>query len=88
MTTNSAAPSAPVRLPIGAAGGVVFDVVAWGPAHADVDFSVACMFEHEADGAAISGGLLALDQALGGHLTRMRADGAFLAQPMETLLIT
>lgn len=84
---DHAAPSAPARFAIGATDGVSFDVVAWGPAHADVDFSVACMFEHEVGVAAIAGGLLALDQALGGHLTRMRADGVFRAQPMETMLI-
>jgi hypothetical protein len=78
----------PVRLPIGSADGVVFDVVAWGPAQADVDISVACMFEHEMDGAGMAGGLLALDRALGGALTHLRAVGAFRAQPMETLLLT
>ncbi len=78
----------PVRLPIGSVDGVVFDVVAWGPAQAAVDFSVACMFEHEVDGAAMAGGLLALDRALGGHLSRLRTAGAFRAQPMETLLVT
>ena len=78
----------PARLPIGSAEGVTFDVVAWGPAQADVDFSVACMFEREFAGAAMTGGLLALDAALGGALSRLRAAGAFRAQPMETLLIT
>jgi hypothetical protein len=48
----------------------VFDVVAWGPAQADVDFSVACMFEHELGEAGIAGGLLALDQALDGKTLR------------------
>ena len=76
-----------IRLPIGTRDGVEFDVVAWGPAHADVDFSVACMFEHEV-GGGMAGGLLALDQALGNHLARLRAAGAFRAQPLETLLIT
>ena len=79
--------SSPARLPIGACDGVEFDVVAWGPAHAAVDFSVACMFEHEL-GAGMAGGLLALDRALGGQLSRLRAAGAFGAQPMETLLVT
>ncbi|SDD74374.1 Cytosol aminopeptidase family, N-terminal domain [Massilia sp. PDC64] len=79
--------TSPLRLPIGTFDGVVFDVVAWGPSRADVDFSVACMFEHEMEGG-MSGGLLALDQALGGHLSRLRAAGAFRAQPLETLLIT
>ncbi|SDH02313.1 MULTISPECIES: M17 family peptidase N-terminal domain-containing protein [unclassified Duganella] len=75
--------SSPARLPVGIIDGVQFDVVAWGPAHADVDFSVACMFEHETGDAAIAGGLLALD----GHLTRLRTSGAFRAQEMETLLV-
>jgi hypothetical protein len=79
--------TSPIRLPIGARDGVVFDVVSWGPSHADVDFSVACMFEHEL-GDGMAGGLLALDQALGGHLSRLRTADAFRAQPLETLLIT
>ncbi len=78
----------PARLPIGSADGVDFDVVAWGPSQADVDFSVACMFEHELGEAGMTGGLLGLDRALGGQLSRLRTAGAFRAQPMETLLIT
>ncbi len=79
--------TSPIRLPIGSHDGVLFDVVAWGPSHADVDFSVACMFEHEL-GGGMAGGLLALDQAFGGQLSGLRAAGAFRAQPLETLLIT
>lgn len=86
MSDHSTA--APERLAIGATDGVTFDVVAWGPAQADVDFSVACMFEHELAGAPLAGGLLGLDQALAGQLTQLRASGAFRAQPMETLLIS
>jgi hypothetical protein len=78
----------PMRLAIGSADGVAFDVVAWGPAQAAVDVSVACMFKHEVEGAVMAGGLLALDRALGGQLTRLRAAGAFRAEPMETLLVT
>jgi hypothetical protein len=77
-----------IRLPIGSADGVVFDLAAWGPSQAEVDFSVACMFEHELGGVGMTGGLLALDQALGGQLARLRMAGAFRAQPMETLLVT
>jgi len=76
------------RFAIGTAQDVAFDTAAWGPAAADVDLSVACMFEHEADGAAVAGGLLALDRALGGLLTRMRGTGAFRGQEMETLLVS
>jgi hypothetical protein len=86
MTTTTL--SAQHRLPIGHTEGVEFDVVAWGPAQADVDFSVACMFEHELNGAPVAGGLLGLDTALDGQLTALRASGAFRAQPMETLLIS
>ncbi|KQQ33684.1 hypothetical protein ASF61_11555 [Duganella sp. Leaf126] len=78
----------PERLPIGTIDGVAFDVAAWKPAQADVDVSVACMFEHELDGAAVAGGLLGLDTALGGQLTALRASGAFQAQAMETILIS
>ena len=78
----------PLHRPIGSAAGVAFDVVAWGPAQADADLSVACMFEHEMGGAGMAGGLLALDHALGGQLGQLRAAGAFRAQPMETLLVT
>ena len=88
MTSTDHASSPPVRLPIGTSHDVVFDVVAWGPAMANVDLSVACMFEHEVGGAPIAGGLLGLNQALAGQLTRLRAGGAFRAQPMETLLVT
>jgi hypothetical protein len=77
----------PAHLSIGSYGAVDFDLVAWGPAQAAVDFSVACMFERELGPDGMQGGLLALDQALGGALARMRASGAFRAQPMETLLI-
>jgi len=80
--------AAPIRIPIGSADGVAFDVVAWGPAQARVDFSVACMFEREMPGAAMAGGLLALDRALGGQLAGLRAAGAFRAEPMETLLVS
>ena len=78
----------PERLAIGTLDGVEFDVAAWGPAQADVDFSVACMFEHEQDGAPVAGGLLGLDTALGGQLTTLRASGNFRAQEMETILIS
>ena len=86
--TDTDTSTTPLRLPIGSADGVVFDLVAWGPSQADVDLSVACMFERELGGAGMTGGLLALDQALAGQLTRMRTAGAFRAQPMETLLVT
>lgn len=75
------------RLPIGSFQGVAFDVVRWVPADADVDLSFACMFEHEAPGATMTGGLLHLDQALGGALSTLRAEGLFRAEEMETLFV-
>jgi hypothetical protein len=73
------------RLALGRLGGVDFDVVAWAPHEARVDLSFACMFEHEAAGAALAGGLLALDRALQGRLTALRASGVFRARALETL---
>ena len=86
--TDTTHPTTRVRLPIGSIDGVDFDVVAWGPAQAAVDFSVACMFTHEMGSAGMAGGLLALDQALGGQLAHLRTIGAFRAEPLETLLVT
>ena len=73
------------RYALGSFHGVEFDVVAWGPKDAKVDLSFACMFEHEAAGASLGGGMLSLDQSLDRLLTRMRAGGAFKAQQLETL---
>ncbi len=78
---------APRRAAIGAFQGVRFDVVAWPPADADVDLSFACMFEHEVDGSTMAGGLLHLDNALGGVLATMRTQGLFRARDMESLHI-
>jgi hypothetical protein len=86
--TDTTPATLPARLPIGTRDGVAFDVVAWGPAQAAVDISVACMFTHEMGNAGMAGGLLALDQALGGALARLRVNGAFRAEPLETLLVT
>ncbi|MFA9285633.1 M17 family peptidase N-terminal domain-containing protein [Comamonas sp. SY3] len=55
---------------------------------ARVDLSCACMFTHEVDHQPMAGGLAHLDAALGGQLAQARRDGAFRAQPLETLLIT
>ncbi len=87
ISPNQPPAHAPRRAAIGEFRGVRFDVVAWPPADADVDLSFACMFEHEVEGAAMAGGLLHLDNALGGVLATMRAQGLFRAQEMETLYI-
>jgi hypothetical protein len=68
--------------------GTAIDVIVAGPADAMVDLSVACMFEHEREGAGISGGLLHLNQALGGALESLRTGGAFRAREMESMLFT
>ena len=91
MTTPDPSPStaaAPQRVPIGDHLGVRFDAVAWAPDAADVDLSVACMFEHEAGGATLAGGLAHLDAALGGYLARARAQGRFPARELDTLLVS
>lgn len=66
---------------------VDFEVVTWAPAQADADLLIACMFEREMPGTHLSGGMLQLDEALGGALTRLREESSFRAQEMETLLI-
>jgi len=66
--------------------GVALDVVTVDGAAADVDLSFACMFRRELGGAP-RGGLLHLDDALSGALIRLRDEGVFLGEPMETLLV-
>ena len=73
---------------IGKAGATIFEVMAWSPAAARVDLSVACMFEHEFGGTSLSGGLLELDVAMSLALTDLRRQGTFRAEEMETLLVT
>jgi hypothetical protein len=77
----------PLRHPIGEWRGLEVEVVAWDSVGAEADLSFACMFEREMPGAAMGGGLLHLDQVLGGALTRWRASGDFRAEPGETLLL-
>jgi len=83
----SEAASSPVRIPIGARLGLAIDCVAWDAVGADVDLSIAGMFTHEASGVALKGGLLHLDQALGGALAKLRAEGPFRAELAETLVL-
>ena len=73
---------------IGTAMGVDFEVRTWSPGDAAVDLSIACMFSAESPGTSLSGGLLHLDDRLGGALTELRSARIFGAAPMETLLIT
>ena len=75
------------RHPIGEWRGLELEAVAWDSVGAGVDLSIACMFEREMPGAAMGGGLLHLDQVVGGALARWRASGDFRAEPMETLLL-
>lgn len=71
---------------IGTWQGVSIEAVAWDSVMADVDLSFACMFTHEMS-AGLTGGLRHLDEAMTGMLTRMRREGAFRGDPLETLLI-
>jgi hypothetical protein len=79
--------SAAERRPLLTIGNVDFETIAWAPNQADVDLSIACMFEREMPGVQLAGGLLHLDEVLGGALTRLRHEGHFRAQEMETLLV-
>ncbi len=80
--------TSPLRAPLGSCLDTLFDVVSQSPDDADVDLSVACMFEREFPGARLSGGLLRLDQALGGALTSARSSGLFRARSLDSLLVT
>ncbi|GLQ99345.1 M17 family peptidase N-terminal domain-containing protein [Dyella mobilis] len=71
---------------IGTWQGVSIECVAWDGAMADVDLSFACMFTHEMS-SGLTGGLRHLDEALAGRLTRLRREGAFRGDLLETLLI-
>ena len=84
----AAAAAAVERSDIGQYRGVRLELVTVDATGAQVDLSCACMFTHEVDHQPMAGGLAHLDAALGGQLAQARRDGAFRAQPLETLLIT
>jgi hypothetical protein len=68
---------------IGQWRGVSIAVAAHDAVSVDVDLSIAAMFAHEIDATRPMGGLLHLDEALGGALLRLRADGIFSAAAGE-----
>lgn len=55
---------------------------------ADATIAVVGMFSHEPPATPLSGGLLRLDQAMGGALLRMRADGIFAGAVGETMMFS
>lgn len=71
---------------IGTWRGVSIEAVAWDSVMADVDLSFACMFTHEMN-AGLTGGLRHLDEAMAGKLTRLRREGFFRGDLLETLLV-
>lgn len=75
------------HLVIGHRHDVAISVAAWNGASAPVDLSCVCMFTHEVPDTGMRGGLLSLDQALEGKLSGLRTEGAFTANPMETVLL-
>ena len=75
------------RRVVGRLHDVVVDVAGWDGAGAAVDLSCACMFEREMPGKAMVGGLLHLDVALGGALSRLRAEKLFGAKEMDFLVL-
>ena len=72
---------------IGRYRGVMLAVGMVDAVRAEVDLSVACLFTHQIDEQPLAGGLANLDQALGGKLTQLRAEGTFRGWPLQTLLI-
>jgi len=75
------------RIGFGKYRGVALDVGVWDAVGADVDLSCACMFTHEI-GPGPTGGLEHLDGALSGALLKLRRDGIFRGDSMETLMLT
>lgn len=75
------------RHALGNRQGVSLEVAVMDGVTADVDLSFACMFTREL-GDGPHGGLLHLDNALSGALVRLRSEGVFRGEPMETLLIS
>lgn len=55
---------------------------------ADVEIAIAAMFTHELAADGPVGGLLDLDTAMGGAVTRLRSDGIFGAAPGEVLALS
>ena len=74
-------------LPIGSYRTVQLEVAVWDGVTAEVDLSVACLFEREPDGVKLGGGARHLDEALGGALTRLRRQGRFRARVAQTLVV-
>jgi hypothetical protein len=85
VTGPVAPPARQIR--IGAYRSVTLNVAIWDAVGAEVDLTCAGMFAREA-GPALVGGLRHLDAALGGALLRLRSDGAFRGDEMETLLLS
>lgn len=77
----------PEQKTLGSWRGVSFDLAVRDSVAADVDLSFACMFTRELGGGP-HGGLLHLNGALSGALVRLRDEGVFSGDAMETLLIS
>jgi len=77
----------PSRYPIGLYRDVELEVAVWDAVGATADLSCAGMFAHEVDAAPLLGGLLDLDAALDGALLRLRGEGVFRGDELETVLI-
>lgn len=79
---------APTNRPIGSWRGTRIEVIGGHVANMPVMLSIAGMFAREADGMMIAGGLLHLDEALGGAVRRMRSDGIFEGRLGETMVLS
>lgn len=73
---------------VGAWRDITVEIAGWDGVAATVDLSCACMFAHEAHGAALTGGLAHLDGVLGGILQTLRGEALFTARRGESLLVT
>jgi hypothetical protein len=78
----------PINRPIGSWRGTRIEVVGDHVANMPVTLCIAGMFAREAEGVTITGGLLHLDDALGGAVRRMRSDGIFEGRRGETMVLS
>jgi len=75
--------------PLQAPHGVTIKVRMEGPYTADTPLQVVCYFKYSPAGAKrMSGAPVELDKRLGGVIASLRERGEFVADPLETILIT
>jgi hypothetical protein len=73
---------------VGSWRGCAIELVPHDAVDAPVELSIAGVFTHERPGTRLSGGLRRLDDALGGAVRRLRADGIVSGALGDTMLLS